>query len=65
MGKGKGGGFAAELQRRLTDWELIEVQANLNAGWDKKLEADREREEEQAATCHRGPRDPDYPGRQR
>jgi hypothetical protein len=62
---GKGMGFAAELQRRLTEQELIGVQANLNAGWDKKLEADREREEEQAATCHRGPGDPDYSGRQR
>jgi hypothetical protein len=51
--------------RFLSEQELIWRQADLDAGWNNKQEVDREREEEWAETCHRGPRDPDYPGRNR
>jgi hypothetical protein len=54
-----------ELERPLTQWELIARQAQLDAGWQTKLEADRERKAEEAETCHRGAGDPDYPGRNR
>jgi hypothetical protein len=49
----------------LSQWELITRQAALDAGWNNKLEADREQEEEWAASCHRGPGDADYQGRNR
>jgi hypothetical protein len=45
---------------RLSQQELIRRQAALDAAWERTLEARHELEREQAATCHRGPSEPDY-----
>jgi hypothetical protein len=50
---------------RLSDAELWRRQAALDAAWERTLEAKRELEAERAASCHRGPGDPDYPAKRR
>jgi hypothetical protein len=53
--------------RVLSEVELIARQAALDAAWERKLQADRERGAEEAGRygqfAHRGPQDPDWPGR--
>jgi hypothetical protein len=52
-----------EFPDRLSDVELWRRQAAIDAAWERTLEARREIESEWAASCHRGPSDPDYPKR--
>jgi hypothetical protein len=53
--------------RVLTQQELIARQAALDAAWQRTLDAKAEQDREQAARhgtfSHRGPGDPDWPGR--
>ena len=52
-----------EFPARLSQQELWRRQAALDVAWQRTLDARAELEREQAASCHRGPGDPDYPGR--
>jgi hypothetical protein len=60
--------FEFHADRVLSQAELVATQARIDAAWEQKLEADRAREREQAAKygqySHRGPGEPDWPGRQ-
>jgi hypothetical protein len=52
-----------EFPDRLSEQELIRRQAALDAAWQRTLDARAELAAEQAQGCHRGPSDPDWPGR--
>jgi hypothetical protein len=52
-----------EFPAILSKEELWRRQQALDIAWQRTLDARAELERDRAATCHRGPGDPDYPKR--